>query len=276
MPYRLTFFGNNVKQILGQDSTTPAIEASAPSHCEGLGDGEFWPNVSNATAYVIGDDLYSEIKVARGYFTSDTGTTRQVIALKEGPVVVVDTVLPGEHADGWLGGPSWSVSAGVDDDAIHSGIWPAYLSRPNLTLSNVTSKAAAFDFVGFADVYSGMLSEMELLIVFPACKNCHHDTIYSTTHSELDPLCAATQACPLYESIYTYAARTFRSNQSEVFVSVLIPHSGDFVVPHISYSLSDEDSRDASGNNLQISMALGSQKILIDVSTTSWSVTRKL
>ena len=38
------------------------------------------------------DDLYSEIIVDRGYFTTGTRTTRQVLALAEGPVIVLDSL----------------------------------------------------------------------------------------------------------------------------------------------------------------------------------------
>ena len=61
-------------------------------HSETIADGEFWPIITHADASVKRDDLYSEIIVDRGYFTTGTRTTRQVLALAEGPVIVLDSL----------------------------------------------------------------------------------------------------------------------------------------------------------------------------------------
>jgi hypothetical protein len=75
-----------------------AIQVKAHPHAETLADGEFWPIVSHADAFVRRDDLYSEIVVDRGYFTSGTKTSRQILALAEGPVLVLDSLTADEHA----------------------------------------------------------------------------------------------------------------------------------------------------------------------------------
>jgi hypothetical protein len=61
---------------------------------------------------VQGEDLFSTVDVERGYFTSNTGTTRQIAALSEDPLVIVDSLRPDANADGWVGGPSWDMSVG--------------------------------------------------------------------------------------------------------------------------------------------------------------------
>ena len=48
--------------------------------------------MTHADASVKRDDLYSEIIVDRGYFTTGTRTTRQVLGLAEGPVIVLDSL----------------------------------------------------------------------------------------------------------------------------------------------------------------------------------------
>ena len=88
----LVFCGNAVRSTLkppGAAAAAMGIEIKVHPHSETLADGEFWPIVSHADAAVQHDDLYSEIVIDRGYFTTGTRTTRQVLALAEGPVVVL-------------------------------------------------------------------------------------------------------------------------------------------------------------------------------------------
>merc|ERR1712159_321854 len=99
--------------------------------------------VQGSVADVQGDDLYSEVSVDRGYFTSGTSTTRRIVALSEGPLVVLDTLHPDVHANGWSGGPSWAVVTGL---GIGDQRWPAEWARPNLTEVG----PSWFNFVGFA------------------------------------------------------------------------------------------------------------------------------
>lgn len=146
---------------------------------------QFWPIVSHADALIKHDDLYSEIVIDRGYFTSGTHTTRQVLALAEGPVIVLDTLTPDSYADGWVGevlsppcsifcsatvvhmrvfalclrvrdaslsqvaGPSWMVVTGVDSSALHYKRWPMSRQRPNVTAQGPNYA----DFYGFGDVF---------------------------------------------------------------------------------------------------------------------------
>ena len=97
----LTFCGNAVRSTLKPPSEPRAplaIQVKAHPHAETLADGEFWPIVTHADAFVRRDDLYSEIVVDRGYFTSGTKTSRQILALAEGPVLVLDSLTADEHA----------------------------------------------------------------------------------------------------------------------------------------------------------------------------------
>lgn len=57
-----------------------------------------------ADAVVQDKDLSSTIIVSEGFHTHRTGTSRQLFALAEGPVVVIDTVTPGPLADNFTGG----------------------------------------------------------------------------------------------------------------------------------------------------------------------------
>lgn len=112
----LVFCGNAVRSTLkppGTPGAPLAIQTKVHPHAETVTDGEFWPIVAHADASVKDEDLYSEIVVDRGYFTSGTQTTRQVIALAEGAVLVIDTVTADEIADGWTAGPSFMVVTGA-------------------------------------------------------------------------------------------------------------------------------------------------------------------
>ena len=144
----LSYYGNDVKQLAGCEGPSCSYKGVlGHPHNEALSDGEFWPILDQAAtvANVRGEDLYSTIAVSRGYFTSGTGTTRQIVALAEGPLVVVDSLLPDEHAHGWVGGPAWSISVGNDvAELIHGGSWPASRERVNVTWR----AADAFEFYG--------------------------------------------------------------------------------------------------------------------------------
>ena len=78
----LTYCGNAVRSLLrppGFERDSPmALQVKSHPHTETIGDSEFWPIVTHADASTKRDDLYSEIDVGRGYFTSGTQTTRQV------------------------------------------------------------------------------------------------------------------------------------------------------------------------------------------------------
>ena len=103
----ISYYGNNVKQTSGCQGASCSYKGiMGHPHAETLADGEYWPIVNQAqtAANVKGDDLYSTIAVARGYFTSGTGTTRQIVALAEGPLVVVDELRPDANADGFRAG----------------------------------------------------------------------------------------------------------------------------------------------------------------------------
>jgi hypothetical protein len=79
----LTYCGNTVRSTLqppGLKQDSPmALQVKPHPYTEVIGDGEFWPIVTHADAATKRDDLYSEIDVDRGYFTSGTQTTRQVL-----------------------------------------------------------------------------------------------------------------------------------------------------------------------------------------------------
>ena len=170
------FCGNAVRSTLKPPSSPSAplaIQAKAHPHAETLADGEFWPIVTHADAAVHGNDLYSEISVDRGYFTSGTRTDRQVLALAEGPVIVLDSLTPDQH--GWIGGPSWMVVTGVDSSALHYNRWPQAWQRPNITARGQYWA----DFYGFADVFDVggqasppvALTSQRFLVAFPPLKN---------------------------------------------------------------------------------------------------------
>jgi hypothetical protein len=174
----LVFCGNAVRSTLkppNSASAPLAIQVKAHPHAETLADGEFWPIVTHADAAVHGNDLYSEISVDRGYFTSGTRTDRQVLALAEGPVLVLDSLTPDQYAHGWVGGPSWMVVTGVDSSALHYNRWPQAWQRPN-----VTARGQYWaDFYGFADVFDVggqasppvALTSQHFLVAFPPLTN---------------------------------------------------------------------------------------------------------
>ena len=102
----ISYYGNEVKQMSGCTGSSCSYKGVVGHpHAECLADGEYWPivNTQNTAANVKNEDLYSTIEVDRGYFTSNTGTTRQIIVLEEGPLVVVDTLLPDANAERWVG-----------------------------------------------------------------------------------------------------------------------------------------------------------------------------
>eukprot|EP01047_Picozoa_sp_COSAG01_P045184 COSAG01_NODE_4144_length_5300_cov_3.103057_2_plen_532_part_00 len=197
----LTFCGNAVRSTLKppSDPRAPlAIQVKVHPHAETLADGEFWPLVTHADASVRRDDLYSEIVVGRGYFTSGTKTSRQILALAEGPVLVLDSLTADEHADGWIGGPSWMVVTGVDAQALHYRRWPLAWQRPNITAQGNSWT----DFYGFGDVFDSgtqhsppvALTEQRFFVAFPPLAN---DTASSKktmgiTESTVDSTCKGT------------------------------------------------------------------------------------
>ena len=141
----------------------------------------------------------------RGYFTSGTRNTRQVLALAEGPVIVLDSLRPDQHAHGWIGGPSWMVVTGVDSSAVHDKRWPMAWQRPN-----VTARGEFWaDFYGFADVFDSggqssppvALTEQRFLVAFPPLTN---DTVAAAakamrlTDSTVTGTCSGTVSdrCP--------------------------------------------------------------------------------
>ena len=56
--------------------------------------------------------MFAEIVVARGYYTHGTATTRRLVSLAEGALVVLDTLIPDAGANGWTAGPSFAVVNG--------------------------------------------------------------------------------------------------------------------------------------------------------------------
>jgi hypothetical protein len=51
-------------------------------------------------------DQFAQFEAA-GWWTSDSRLVRQMLLMREGPLVVCDRVVPGRQADGWLCGPLW-------------------------------------------------------------------------------------------------------------------------------------------------------------------------
>jgi hypothetical protein len=150
----LSYYGNDVKQLSGcTDASCSYKGVNGHPHKECLSDGEYWPlvNQRHTSANVRAEDLYSTVAVAQGYFTSGSGTTRQIIALAEGSLVVIDSLRPDANADGWQGGPSWQMSVDNDlSELIHAGAWPAAWRRLNVTWR----QGNAFEFDGFAEAYT--------------------------------------------------------------------------------------------------------------------------
>ena len=220
----LSYYGNDVKQLGGCSGSADAcFYEGHPTHPhrEIVGGGEFWPIVSQeaTAANHKGKDLFALIEVERGYFTSGTAVSRQILALEEGPLVVVDSVTADTHADGWRGGPSWSLAIGNDvSELIHGGKWPA--NRTRVQVSAVGRNA--FAAKGFVDVYdlSGTtLSPTELLLVFPSLEQA--DIV-----ARADGAPSRTEqgtGGPLYWPVACSRSRLLAAGRTEHFVSVLLP-----------------------------------------------------
>jgi hypothetical protein len=285
----LTYFGNEVKQLRGMEGQVPAIQCKVPTWAEDIGEGEFWPIVDvGDTVAELGDgesaalgDMYSRVKVSRGYFTSGTSTTRQIIALREGPLLVVDRLLPDAAAEGWVGGPSWAVTTGADLQAVHSKKWPAEWARPNI----IQRDARSATFHGFVDVYSNTLSRQDLRVVFPDITTNTSTSNLSTapsqssrvgiTESYTDSTCAAHQSCPLYPAWFTHATQQLHAHQPAIFLSVLIPvdHTASSST-RVGATLSPTQDQlravlDIDGTNIEVQVSVGTSK-----QDCRWSVKR--
>ena len=249
------YFGNEVKTLLGigSDSDPIAIQTKIHPNLEVLGDGEYWPNVSFTHADVQGNDLQSMIVIGRGFHDQHSSTTRQVFALAEGPVVVIDTVTLSKLAGGFTGGPSWAVVAGGDTSGeIHHKEWPAWWSRPNMT-GNGTRWVA---FTGFQQLYNPVptLSDRRLLVVLPELEGDGSDGVGSKstvgfTESMSTPGACAEQLCPLYPAWYVHQTRQLQALTRTSFVSVLVPHGPEDNAAAIAASVTAKIAPSESGTS---------------------------
>ena len=257
----LSYYGNAVKQTSGCVGSSCSYRGVlGHPHTECLDDGEFWPivNQRNTAANVRGEDLFSTIEVERGYFTSNSGTTRQIVALSEGALVIVDSLRPDANANGWVGGPSWDMSVGNDvQQLVHARAWPTYQERLNVTWR----ARGAFEFDGFAQVYNSGCTAGEgsagssgcagrtpsakrLLLVFPNCS--------SEEKVGLAVGGGPTDQGPLYFPLAASRTRVLQAGREEHFVSVLIPKEAQ-VDPA---TLANGTSTKMTGTTMEVTLQL--------------------
>ncbi len=146
----------------------------------------------------------------------------QVLALTEGPVIVLDTLKADEHAHGWTGGPSWMVITGVDGSAVHFNRWPQEWLRPNI------SSQGEFwaDLYGFADVFDTggefsppvALTNQRLLVAFPPVANdsASANKAMAVSESLRDSVCSR-ECC---KNFHTNARGTLRGRTSTGNVTI--------------------------------------------------------
>ena len=289
------YFGNEVRSMLGYgDGATSALQTHAAVWAEGLGDGEFYPTVTCSGASVKGDDLGSLLVVKRGFYTQRTGTTRQVYALREGPVIVVDTVVADADADGFVGGPSWAVVTGADLNDVKQKKWKAAWARVNRTVSG----KRWHDFAGFQDQLVGGLNGKGFLVVIPELANAPNApgaagaagsrTSVGITQSSTTPTLCAAQACALYPAWYVHGTQQLREGVASTFVSILYPHDGSIPATTLASGVTAtwQPSRGGGkGQVIAVEINVGGKAVTLtadvatphtdDAESLAWNVLRK-
>eukprot|EP00035_Acanthoeca_spectabilis_P034364 m.28697 g.28697 ORF g.28697 m.28697 type:complete len:527 (-) comp6584_c0_seq1:1494-3074(-) len=257
-----TYFGNEVAQRLGEvrGRFPTALQTTTKPWSEVLGEGEFWPQVKYTEARVQDHDLGSTIVIDRGYFTEGTATARQVVALAEGPVIVIDTVMPDDVSTGWSGGPSWSVIAGAAvGQNIHDRLWPEWWSRPNVTDQGKNWA----EFYGFQNVYLNEdLTDRRLVVWMSGdCGDGHQAQFGLTRSPDVPPSdCAAVETCPLYPSWYAWSSCTLAKSPA-TFISVLYPHAGVATGAAVASSVHSE----LSDGHARVTLVVGGVPVRVEI-----------
>jgi hypothetical protein len=168
-----------------------------------VGTRDLFPTVTGAGVQSRDGDGYGETMMS-GYYTDDTLVRRQMVLMREGVLIVRDSVSSGRAADGMVAGPIWHLAI----EPAQQGNW--------------------FDTAANGD---GDLSHQRLMVSFALGKGRESGMQHVHSGRGLEPYTV-------------FAKQTLKAGEAAVFVSVLTPHPAEIPAGTLAQGLTFDMMKD--------------------------------
>lgn len=237
----------------------------------------FFPDVVGTATAKQGGDSFGAFNVSGlpNTFSPEQAWHRQVLVLKEGPMVVIDRLKPDIEQDGWLAGPTWILGASTISQFNRNGaqVNVSATRSPGFDWVNGTGfPSTQFQADKFAPRPPGTLD-----MVLKMRADGGHSPSYGTTPGVSAQTCwpfgPNISDCPAPSNGYTtvFAKQRMVPGTPAVFTSVLLPFPKGDEASHVAAGI----TIGAAGRT--VSMTLADVTIHIKVSSDdTWSVSRQL